>query len=145
MKTLLPSAKNILKLVLFVAVATISLHSQAQSSNEFSAAISSPDKAQSAKLISFTAVFNNNKADLKWATASEINVSHFVIERSTDGVNFSDAGVFFAYGNATDKTNYSFSDKLNSNQAAIVYYRLYSVDNNGKGQYSEIATVKKGK
>jgi hypothetical protein len=144
MKTFVTSAKNTIKLVVFVAVATISLQSQAQSSNEFNAAISSPDKAQSAKLVSFTAAVNNNKADLKWATSSEINTSHFVIEKSTDGVNFSDAGVFFAYGNATDKTNYSFSDKLNSNQA-VVYYRLYSVDNNGKGQYSETATVKTGK
>ena len=94
------------------------------------------------KLVSFTAALNNNKADLKWTTASEINVSHFVIERSTDGANYTDAAVVFAYGNATDNTNYSFSDNLNSMQSGIVYYRLRSVDIDGKSQYSETRIIR---
>ncbi len=96
------------------------------------------------KLASFTATLNksNNNADLKWTTASEINVSHFVIERSTDGINYSDAGVVFAYGNATDNTNYSFSDNLNNIQSGIVYYRLRSIDIDGKSQYSETRIIR---
>ncbi len=95
------------------------------------------------KLASFTATLNNNnKADLKWTTASEINVSHFVIERSTDGTNYSDVGVVFTYGNATDLTNYSFSDNLNNVQSAIVYYRLRSVDIDGKSQYSDTRIIR---
>ena len=97
------------------------------------------------KLMSFTAVLNNNKADLKWTTASEINVSHFVIERSTDGTNYADAGVVFANGNAVDKTNYSFSDYLINVQSTIVYYRLRSVDIDGKSQYSETRIIRIGK
>ena len=72
------------------------------------------------KMYSFTANLNNNKVDLKWITASEINVSHFIVEKSTDGINFSDAGMVFANGNATDKTNYSLSDNVNTSQA--VYF-----------------------
>lgn len=95
------------------------------------------------KLVSFTATLNNsNKADLKWTTASEINVSHFVVERSTDGANYNDAGVVFAYGNATDKTNYNFSDNVSSIQSGIVYYRLRSVDIDGKFQYSETRIIR---
>nr|WP_287424193.1 hypothetical protein [Candidatus Brachybacter algidus] len=45
------------------------------------------------KLTAFTAILNNNKVDLKWTTASEVNVSHFVVEKSTDGINYSDAGM----------------------------------------------------
>jgi hypothetical protein len=97
------------------------------------------------KLTSFTAALNNNKADLKWTTASEINVSHFVIEKSIDGTNFNDAGVVFAYGNAADKTNYSFSDNVNNIQSGIIYYRLCSVDMDGKSQYSEIRIIRTGK
>jgi hypothetical protein len=141
MKTLVTFKQNITKFVLFVSIIALSLHTQAQPSNELNS-----DKSLSiVKLVSFTATLNNNKADLKWETVNEINVSHFVIEKSTDGVNFSDAGVFFAYGNATDKTNYSFSDKLNNNQSATVYYRIFSVSNNGKGQYSETSIIKTGK
>ena len=96
------------------------------------------------KLTSFTATLNKNtnNADLKWTTASEINVSHFVIERSMDGINFNDAGVVFAYGNAADNTNYSFSDNLTSIQSGIVYYRLRSVDIDGKSQYSETRIIR---
>ncbi|HWR32042.1 MAG TPA: T9SS type A sorting domain-containing protein [Chitinophagaceae bacterium] len=96
------------------------------------------------KLSSFTATLNNssNRVDLKWVTASEINVSHFVIEKSLDGTNFSDAGLIFAYGNATDKTNYIFPDNLAGTTASIVYYRLRSVDIDGKMQYSETRIIR---
>lgn len=94
------------------------------------------------KLTSFTAALNNNNADLHWTTASEINVSHFAIERSTDGIHFNDAGVVFAYGNAADNTNYSFSDNLSNIQSGIVYYRLRSVDIDGKSQYSETRMIR---
>jgi len=106
----------------------------------------SPLSTLPVKLASFTATLGkNNKADLKWTTASEINVSHFVVERSTDGANYNEAGVVFAYGNATDKTNYSFSDNLSNIQSGVVYYRLRSVDLDGKGMYSETRIIKIGK
>jgi Secretion system C-terminal sorting domain len=93
-------------------------------------------------LVSLTATLNNNKADLKWTTASEVNVSHFVIEKSYDGKNFSDAGLVFAYGSISEKANYSFSDNVSSSQNTVIYYRLRSVDNDGKSQYSEIRIIR---
>ncbi|OSZ73728.1 hypothetical protein CAP36_17130 [Chitinophagaceae bacterium IBVUCB2] len=98
------------------------------------------------KLTSFTATLNNNKVDLKWTTASEINVSHFIVEKSTDGISYSDAGMAFAYGNATDKTNYTLSDNnINTNRAAVIYYRLRSVDIDGKNELSETRIIRIGK
>jgi hypothetical protein len=94
------------------------------------------------KLVAFNAMLNNNKTYLNWTTASEINVSHFVIERSPDGVNYSDAGIVFANGNYTDKTNYSFSDNLLNIQSGIVYYRLRSVDADGKAEYSDVRIIR---
>jgi hypothetical protein len=98
------------------------------------------------KLASFTATLTTtNKADLKWVTASEINVSHFTIEKSLDGTNFSEAGMMFAYGNSSDKTNYSFSDNLANSTSTVIYYRLKSVDIDGKFEYSEIRVIRIGK
>ena len=147
MKTFVSPKQSILKFVLFVTVVALSVNAQAQPSNEMNSDLGATAKTSSAnvKLVSFTVVLNTNKADLKWVTASEVNLSHFIIEKSTDGINFSDAGVFFAYGNATDKTNYSFSDKFNGNQAGTVYYRLFFAGNNGKGQYSETVVIKTAK
>jgi len=104
-----------------------------------------PNAPLPVKLASFTATLTNNKADLKWTTASELNTSHFVVERSLNGTGFSDAATIFAYGNATDKTNYSFSDNLAGLQSDIVYYRLRSVDNDGKSQYSETRLIRLSK
>jgi hypothetical protein len=96
-------------------------------------------------LESFNAVLNNNKADLTWTTAQEMNVSHFVIERSFDGKNFTDAGNVSAYGNSFDRKNYSFSDNLANTSQTVIYYRLRSVDNDGKSQLSAIRIIRIGK
>lgn len=103
------------------------------------------DKEMSVKLVSFSGSANGNKADLKWVTTAEKNFSHFIIEKSTDGVNFSDAGVFFAYGTSNDMTNYSFSFNLENTSSPVVYYRLFLTGNDGKGFYSDLCTVKTGK
>lgn len=97
------------------------------------------------KLASFSAMLNKSKVDLRWTTSSEINVSHFIVEKSTDGINYTDAGMVFAYGNATDQTNYSFSDNVNINQAAVIYYRLRSVDIDGRSELTEIKIIRIGK
>lgn len=102
-----------------------------------------PGSTLPVKLTAFTATLNNNsKVDLKWSTTSEINVSHFVIERSTDGSNYSDIGMVFAYGNSTDQKNYSYADNVSNIQADIVYYRLRSVDIDEKAQYSETRIIR---
>jgi len=95
------------------------------------------------KLTSFTATLNkNNKVDLKWITASEMNVSHFIIEKSTDGINYHDAAMVFAYGNTTSDKNYSYADNLGNMQDGVVYYRLRSEDVDGKTQTSETRIIK---
>lgn len=104
---------------------------------------SAPLKTLPVKLVSFDATLNNkNKVDLKWTTATEENVSHFVVERSTDGVNFSDAGLVFAVGNSTQKINYSLTDDISNVNATVIYYRLCSVDNDGKFTYSEVRIIR---
>lgn len=94
------------------------------------------------KLASFTATLNNTNADLKWTTASEINASHFVVERSLDGRTFTDAGMVFAMGNSADAVNYSFADNLSQVTVPVVYYRLRSVDMDAKTTYSETRIIR---
>jgi len=97
------------------------------------------------KLASFSAMLNKNKVDIKWTTSSEINVSHFIVEKSTDGINYTDAGMVFAYGNTTEEKNYSFYDNVNTSQPAVIYFRLRSVDIDGKNELSEIKIIRIGK
>ena len=79
----------------------------------------------------FSATINNIKADLKWTASAEGSVSHFVVERSTDGVNFHDAAIVFAFETGTNNLTYKFSEKLN-NTAGVVYYRLCTIEKGGK-------------
>jgi hypothetical protein len=99
------------------------------------------------KMESFTATLNSSRTnvELKWVTASEINVSHFVVERSTNGSDFSDAGMVFAYGSTSEKATYNFPDNINAIQSDIIYYRLRTVDNDGQTKYSETRIIRIGK
>ena len=92
----------------------------------------------------FNASLNNdlNKVDLNWVTATEKNVSHFTIEKSSDGKNFSEAGLVFAMGNSTETIKYFFEDKnINTAKAGVIYYRLRSVDMDGTFEYSPIRII----
>lgn len=94
------------------------------------------------KLVSFSATLNDDKADLKWTTSSEKNVSHFSIEKSLDGQTFSQAGIVFAFGNSSEMINYSFPDKnININRPGIIYYRLRSIDIDGTSELSAVRMI----
>lgn len=98
------------------------------------------------KLSSFTAMLVNTKADLKWTTSYEKDVNYFAIEKSTDGKNFSQIGMVFAKGNSTENNSYTYPDvNINTTKESIVYYRLRSVDIDGKSQLSEVKLIRIGK
>lgn len=96
-------------------------------------------------LKSFTAQLINNKVDLKWITSTEINASHFVIERSYNGSDFSDIATVFAFGNTTEEKNYQFADNSFASDKVVVYYRLRQVDLDGKEDFSSIRTIRMAK
>ena len=95
-------------------------------------------------LESFTATLNGSgdQVNLDWTIASQLNVNHFVVERSFDGATFDDAGIVFPNEEATKEANYFFPDKINSLQQSMIYYRLRTVNVDGSKQYSDIRTVR---
>ena len=93
-------------------------------------------------LLSFTAKLNKNNTALDWTTANEVNFSHFVVQRGTDGKSFSDIGtVAGKQSSGSANTVYAFTDNANV-QATIIYYRLKMVDVDGTYKYSEIKLVR---
>ncbi|MFN3404301.1 MAG: T9SS type A sorting domain-containing protein [Cytophagaceae bacterium] len=71
----------------------------------------------------------SKNALLSWATTKEKNNSHFVIEKSTDGINFYSIGKVKGKGSASEKNEYQFIDKEVSED--IIYYRLIQTDFDG--------------
>jgi hypothetical protein len=86
-------------------------------------------------LLSFTSSIDNKVVKLQWQTKLEINSSYFLIERSSDGVNFSGIGKVDAVGNSSNERKYSFID---NSPNVVNYYRLKEVDLDGKYVYSKI-------
>jgi hypothetical protein len=92
------------------------------------------------KFTSFSALLKNNKVELKWVTANEINVNHFIVEKSFDGKAFANAAIVFSSRNGGINSVYQFVDDFTGNNA-IVYYRIRSVDFDGKNTVSEIRSI----
>ena len=94
-------------------------------------------------LLSFTANQLNNDIVVSWKTATEINNSHFIIERSTNGIDFASRGKVLGNGNASVVNKYSFTD-INPTKVNL-YYRLKQVDIDANSVYSKIVLVKNNK
>jgi hypothetical protein len=81
------------------------------------------------ELISFQARANRSDINVTWTTASEINTSEFVIERTIDGQHFTEIKRLKAAGNSTSILNYKVTDDkpfVGNN-----YYRLKEIDYDG--------------
>ncbi len=87
----------------------------------------------------FNAETKGTSTVLTWNTASEINTSKFVIEKSYDGIAFSSYSSVDAKGKSTNV--YTFTDASNKVNTTV-YYRLKSLDQDGKYMYSSIVKVK---
>ena len=95
------------------------------------------------EMFSFDAIlFNQQTAQLNWATASEINNDHFDIERSEDGKIFLKVGEVKGNGNTNTISNYEYFDNFGITTSSIIYYRLKQIDYNGDFKYSEIRKLK---
>lgn len=90
------------------------------------------------KFSALDARMSNNTVSLKWTVGTEDNVSGYEIEKSTDGRSFSKIG----FVNAAGQSSYTFVD---AKPSPISYYRIKSVDANGKYAYSTVTLVKGGK
>jgi hypothetical protein len=90
------------------------------------------------KFSSLDARVANSSVSLKWSVGTEEDLSGYSVEKSIDGRNFSNIGFVKASGEG----NYTFVD---AKPSSISYYRIKSVDINGRYGYSSIALVKAGK
>lgn len=93
------------------------------------------------ELISFQAQYNNQVIDLTWTTATELNNDYFVVEVSTDGVNFDFVGHLKGAGTSNEMNTYSMTDA--HAKSGVSYYRLMQVDYDGATTYFNMVMVQK--
>ncbi len=91
------------------------------------------------ELVSFKAKEAACKVNLSWVTETELDNSHFDIERSVDGYRFSKIGQIKGSGTSNQYHVYDFVDAMPTREN---YYRLKQVDFNGTSTYSDVIFVK---
>lgn len=90
------------------------------------------------KLVNFSANKNKNAIDVNWTVTEEINMSHYEVERSSDGRNFSSITSITSQNNVNQ---FSYTANDNNPASGIAYYRLKMVDNDNYIKYSRIVSV----
>jgi len=93
---------------------------------EYSIIIVAPLPIELSKFDGFNKGENNH---LFWSTSSEHNTSHFELQKSRDGENWTTIATLNAAGNSTDNIDYSVTDY--NVDPTINYYRLKQHDNDG--------------
>lgn len=89
------------------------------------------------KLLGFGSTYNGRNISLNWSTANEINASHFIVEKSTDGTLFNSLAQVTA-NNRVLTNYYSYTDAA---LGGIIYYRLKMVDKDGSFTYSKTISI----
>lgn len=104
--------------------------------------ISSEQLILPVKLIDFHAELRNDMADLFWEAENESGFSHYTIQRSFDGIHYSDL-VRVAGNRTAGRQSYTRTDtNLRSQHWQKVFYRLQLTDMNGQQQYSRVVLLK---
>lgn len=93
-------------------------------------------------LLSFKGKQNAEGITLNWQTANEQNVSHFIVEKSSDVADkFVEIGKIKAIGN--NKGTPQYYSLFDVQPSSLNYYRLKIVDNDGQFRYSKILAFKR--
>jgi hypothetical protein len=90
-------------------------------------------------LLDFSVKCIDNKPQIEWATASEINNNYFEIQKSDDAVNWKTIEIIPGAGNSTIVNKYNYIDKISKGSKS--FYRLKSVDFDGSCYFSNLQFV----
>lgn len=84
-------------------------------------------------------LINESEVLIQWTTASEMDNRHFIVERSSDEIDFRPIGVIEGSGTTNSINHYSLEDLDPS--YSINYYRLKQVDFDGAFEYSKVISI----
>jgi len=88
------------------------------------------------EFISISAQTANAVNHILWQVAEEKNITEYIIQRSSNGIDFSNVGKVQAQG----LNNYEWNDNTN----VTGYYRIQAIEKTGATEYSTIVAIKAG-
>jgi asparagine N-glycosylation enzyme membrane subunit Stt3 len=78
---------------------------------------------------------------LTWSTVTEENTATFMVEKSENGIDYTNVGSVVSAGTSKKSKDYNFLDIMAT--TPFVYYRLKQVDVDGSFSYTDVLKVKK--
>ncbi len=75
---------------------------------------------------------------IQWTTATEKNNSHFVIQKTTNTVDYTNIGQLEGAGTSSSLLNYDFYDTNSPSGIQTSYYRIKQIDYNGAFDFSKV-------
>lgn len=137
-----PGQGQIMPSILNIARVSSQSDAQVMFTNDATVSLSPEAAPMPVSLMKFTAsLMNANKVKIDWSTSMEINNSHFLVERSSDGKTFSTVAKVAGNGTTSLLHAYSILDDV-TNAGNIAYYRLHQIDLDGKSNFSNIIAIK---
>jgi hypothetical protein len=91
--------------------------------------------------VNLSASLNAGIVNLTWEATSESTTEKYIIERSTDGSDFSPIGITAPQVPASAVDTYQYVDNISTINAATVYYRIAEVQTTGNTTYSRIVPI----
>ena len=88
------------------------------------------------ELTAFFALTVENGVMLKWTTVTETNNSGFMVERSSNNVDFNEVAFIDGKGTTTNVTDYEYTDVIS--KPGNYSYRLKQIDFDGSVNYSSV-------
>lgn len=110
---------------------TVSITFPASTATCFTTPPPTNDQPLPVTISGFTAIAKDCQVNLKWQVTEATNFSHFVVQRSTDGQNFTSLSKVNFNVNQKEYTYTDTPSKIDGAVRNIFYYRLQEVDLNG--------------
>ncbi|MFN4286634.1 MAG: T9SS type A sorting domain-containing protein [Lacibacter sp.] len=79
---------------------------------------------------------------LSWEAAVENTQGQFFVQRSADGILFENIGAISFDGTNSALRSFLFTDSVHESLEDKFYYRLYTVEANSQGAYSDVRSVR---
>lgn len=102
-----------------------------------------PAVALSVEFLYFNALTQDEGILCIWSTASEKDNDYFLLEKSTNGLDFAPIAMIKGMGTTNTKSDYNYLDLNPSN--GINYYKITQVDLNGAEKYYKPVSIRYSK
>jgi|GEM_PF-3770500 len=90
-------------------------------------------------LQNFGAICSTSSQQINWTSLSELNCSHYIVDKSRDGIEWKTIGVVQGNGNSQSPIQYELVDPIKTTGTS--YYRLTQVDFDGQSTILDISAL----